>query len=104
MSLASLFKERLPINRKEVYDTATVLPCIVVSGGHDPADGLAISRSRICYRCTSGIVQRDSALDRNGHFWCGTAGAIRRSPGVVRVSAPGRQRLLRPLQWLQTTA
>jgi hypothetical protein len=29
MSLASLFKERLPINRKEVYYTATVLPCIV---------------------------------------------------------------------------
>jgi hypothetical protein len=35
MSLSSLFKERLPINRKELYYTATVLPCIVC------ADGLA---------------------------------------------------------------
>lgn len=33
MSLSSLFKERLPINRKEVYYTATVLPCIVCADG-----------------------------------------------------------------------
>jgi hypothetical protein len=33
MSLYSLFKDRLPINRKEVYYTATVLPCIVCADG-----------------------------------------------------------------------
>jgi hypothetical protein len=33
MTLSSLFKERLPINRKEVYYTATVLPCIVCADG-----------------------------------------------------------------------
>ena len=33
MSLSSLFKECLPINRKEVYYTATVLPCIVCADG-----------------------------------------------------------------------
>ncbi len=33
MSLQKLFKERLPINRKEVYYTSTVLPCIVCADG-----------------------------------------------------------------------
>jgi hypothetical protein len=33
MSLASLFEECLPINRKEVYYTATVLPRIVCADG-----------------------------------------------------------------------
>jgi hypothetical protein len=33
MSLSSLFKECLPINRKEVYYTATVLPAIVCAEG-----------------------------------------------------------------------
>lgn len=33
MSLSYLFKKRLPINRKEVYYTATVLPCIVCADG-----------------------------------------------------------------------
>ncbi len=33
MSLSSLFQSCLPINRKEVYYTATVLPCIVCADG-----------------------------------------------------------------------